>query len=145
MPACFMVAKAGASCSDLLIRDSVSARRNERVATSSGAVSSVLGEFAFASTPTRVSDGSASRNNSSYLASRSGASVESPVMLPPGRARLTTNPLRTGSGSAAMTIGIVAVASRAARMVRPRATMTCTGMRTSSAASPGKWSRCPSA
>jgi len=71
--------------------------------------------------------------------------VESPVMFPPGRARLATNPLRTGSGSAAITIGIVAVASRAAPMVRPRATMTFTGMRTSSAASADKRSRFPSA
>ena len=33
-----------------------------------------------------------------------------PVTFPPGRARLATNPVRTGSGAAAKTIGIVRVA-----------------------------------
>jgi hypothetical protein len=33
-----------------------------------------------------------------------------PVMLPPGRAKLTTNPAPTGSGTCANTIGTVRVA-----------------------------------
>ena len=57
-------------------------------------------------------------------------------MFPPGRARLATNPLPTGSLSCAMTMGIVAVASLAARVsVEPAVTMTSTLRRTSSAAS----------
>ena len=39
-------------------------------------------------------------------------------MFPPGRARLATNPFPTGSGSCAMTMGIVLVASLAARVGR---------------------------
>ena len=38
-------------------------------------------------------------------------SVANPVIFPPGRARLATNPIPTGSLSFVMTIGIVAVAS----------------------------------
>src|SRR5437773_3239076 len=39
-----------------------------------------------------------------------------PVTLPPGRARLSTNPLATGSPSCAKTMGIVPVAALAARV-----------------------------
>ena len=41
---------------------------------------------------------------------------DNPVMLPPGRARLATNPVPTGSDSVVMTIGIVFVASLDARV-----------------------------
>ena len=41
---------------------------------------------------------------------------DSPVMFPPGRARLATSPLPTGSLPLAMTIGIVLVVSLAARV-----------------------------
>jgi hypothetical protein len=84
MFACLIATKAAASCSDLLIRDSVSVNCSDLVAASSRVVSSDFGEFALASTPTRASNGSAWRNNSSCLPSRSGAWVESPVMFPPG-------------------------------------------------------------
>ena len=68
-----------------------------------------------------------------------GQRVDNPVMFPPGRARLATNPLPTGSLSCAMTMGIVAVASLAARVaVGPAVTMTSTLRRTSSAASAGR-------
>jgi hypothetical protein len=40
--------------------------------------------------------------------------TETPVMFPPGRARLAAKPLATGSPNAAATIGTVAVALRAA-------------------------------
>jgi hypothetical protein len=61
-----------------------------------------------------------------------------PVTLPPGRARLATNPCSTGSALTPITIGIVSVALRAARIagVLP-ATMAATGRATNSAANPG--------
>src|SRR6266550_1700121 len=68
----------------------------------------------------------------------SGERVDSPVMLPPGWARLATNPEPTGSLSNPMTIGIVTVACLAARVsVGPAVTMTSTLSCTSSAASAG--------
>ena len=67
-------------------------------------------------------------------------------MFPPGRARLATNPLPTGSLSCVMTMGIVAVASLAARVgTEPGVTMMSTLRRTSSAASAGRRSSFPSA
>ena len=56
-------------------------------------------------------------------------------MLPPGRARLAMNPFPIGSGSCVITIGIVTVASLAARVdLAPPVTMTSTLRRTKSAA-----------
>src|SRR5262245_37465792 len=49
------------------------------------------------------------------LAIQLGAKTAWPVMLPPGNAKLATRPARTGSLSVVNTIGIVAVASFAAR------------------------------
>ena len=46
---------------------------------------------------TRVTFGTASFSNSNLLPLSSGPSIVSPVLLPPGRARLTTSPLATGS------------------------------------------------
>src|SRR5262245_32820113 len=67
-------------------------------------------------------------------------------MFPPGRARLATNPLPTGSGSCVMTMGIVAVAALAARVgVGPGVTITSTFRRTNSAASAGRRSSFSSA
>ena len=43
-------------------------------------------------------------------------SAATPVMLPPGRLKLATKPLRAGSGTGANTIGIVVVAAFAARV-----------------------------
>ena len=58
--------------------------------------------------------------------------------FPPGRARLLAKPLPTGSSSNVITMGIVEVASLAARVaVGPLVTMISTLSRTSSAASPG--------
>ncbi len=97
-------------------------------------------------TATRESLGTISFRSSSRFPLSSGARVDNPVMFPPGRARLATNPLPTGSGSCAMTMGIVEVASLAARVaVGPAVTMTSTLRRTSSAASAGRRSSFPSA
>ena len=63
---------------------------------------------------------------------------ESPVILPPGRARLFTNLLPTGSPVVAMTMGIVVVAFCATPIAADAtATMTSTFNCTSSAARPG--------
>ena len=44
---------------------------------------------------------------SSRLPFSSGAKLDSPVTFPPGRAKLATTPLATGSLSCAITMGIV--------------------------------------
>jgi len=67
-------------------------------------------------------------------------------MFPPGRARLATNPIATGSPTDPITMGIVSVAPFAAWIAfGPAVTMTFTFRRTSSAARPGSRSYCPSA
>ena len=97
-------------------------------------------------TATRESLGTISFRSSSCFPLSSGAKVDNPVMFPPGRARLATNPFPTGSGSCAMTMGIVEVASLAARVAwGPAVTMMSTLRRTSSAASAGRRSNFPSA
>ena len=64
-----------------------------------------------------------------------------PVIFPPGRARLATSPLSTGSFAAGTTMGIVVVASRAASVVPGTATMRFTLSATNSAARSGRSSR----
>ena len=97
-------------------------------------------------TATRESLGRVSLRSSSCLPPISGARVDSPVMFPRGWARLATIPSATGSGSFAMTIGIVEVACLATRVAGPPpVTMTSTLRRTSSAASTGRRSYFPSA
>src|SRR5947208_1978904 len=94
----------------------------------------------------RESLGTISFRNSSCFPVISGARVDNPVMFPPGRARRSTNPLPTGSVSCPITIGIVEVASLAARVDDgPDVTMISTLRRTSSAASAGRPSGFPSA
>ena len=86
-------------------------------------------------TATRVSVGSACLSSSSRFGASSGKVKVRPVTLPPGRARLWAQPSRTGSLPDRVTIGIVAVALRAAsRAGWPPARITSTLRRTSSAA-----------
>ena len=61
--------------------------------------------------PTRASLGTASLSISNLLVFSSTDKLESPVTLPPGRARLATKPAPTGSPTFVITIGIVVVAS----------------------------------
>ncbi len=71
--------------------------------------------------------------------------VVNPVMFPPGRARLSTTPLVTGSDTFPKTIGIVRVAFLAARTPFVDAvTMTSTLRRTSSSVREEILSRLPS-
>ena len=95
--------------------------------------------------PTRVVLGTASLRSCSLLPAKSRAMSVNPVTLPPGRARLATNPCRTGSSlTFPITMGIVLVASLAACVgERPTVTMQSTWRPTSSAASCGCWSSLP--
>src|SRR5262249_5500543 len=94
---------------------------------------------ALTSRATAADTGTNSCNNSS----RSPAIVKrtwlTPVILPPGCARLATRPTSTGSEPMIKTIGIVCVAALAARAaaVVPATAMTATLRPTSSAASAG--------
>ena len=73
------------------------------------------------------------------LADEFRARLDNPVTLPPGRARLVTSPLPTGSAAVAKTMGggrgSVCLAARAVGV--PGATMTSTLSATSSAARAG--------
>ena len=94
---------------------------------------------------TRESRGRTSCTSSSRLPLNCGDRVESPVIFPPGCARLATNPFPTGSLSCAMTMGIVFVAFLAGRVAAgPLVTMPSTLRFISSAASAGRRSRLPS-
>ena len=96
------------------------------------------GLAAFQRTATREARGRSSWSSSRCFPPRSAAMRLSPVMFPPGRARLATSPLPNGSPAAVMTMGIVAVALLAAMGASvPPAAMTSTLRRTSSAANYG--------
>ena len=58
--------------------------------------------------------GTTSRKSSSRLPARSVDWIDRPVTLPPGRARLATRPVPTGSSAVAKTIGMTDVACFAA-------------------------------
>ena len=89
--------------------------------------------------PTRASLGTASLSISSLLLFSSVDKLESPVTLPPGRARLATRPAPTGSAVFVITMGMVVVAPFAANAVGPPVTtIRSTFRRTRSAASSGR-------
>ena len=131
-----------------------SARRSSILATSkprfraaeTSAISNT--EAGLATSPmiaNRRSPATISLNSSSRLAPRSAVWFDRPVMLPPGRTRLATRPVRTGS-PATNTIGMTDVACLAARTGGvPDVRMTSTLSRTNSAAISAKRSLRPSA
>ena len=89
-------------------------------------------------TPNRRAPGMICFRISSFFASSSVARILTPVVLPPGLARLEISPEATRS-SAIATIGIAWVACWAARIAgSPRATMTLALSATSARASSGK-------
>src|SRR2546427_7256360 len=93
---------------------------------------------------TRETGGRASLRSCSRLPCNSGDWNVSPVIFPPGRAMLATNPALTGSAIVGMTIGIVPVARWAAYPAGLfAATMTSTLRRTTSAANSGNRSVVP--
>src|SRR6516162_5250552 len=94
---------------------------------------------------TRRRLGTTSRKISIRLPASSSDRTDMPVTLPPGRARLATMPLATGSPTLAKTIGMSDVACFAARTCGvPEVTMTSTLSRTNSAAIWAKRSARPS-
>ena len=101
--------------------------------------SATAGFVGFEMTMMRESLGTLSFSNSNLFPASSGAPVVKPVMLPPGRARLSTSPLATGSLIAKKTIGIVLLAFLAAKTPGKEAlvTMRSTFKRTRSAARSG--------
>ncbi len=97
-------------------------------------------------TATRPVLGTASLRSSSRFPSSSGPWILSPVIFFPGRAKLSTRPVATGSATAKKTIGIVLVAFWAAWTAEAEAVMITSTLRpTSSAASSGSRSSFPSA
>ena len=95
---------------------------------------------------TRRRPGEACLSSSSHLPPISGSKVLKPVMLAPGRDRLSTMPEAIGSALGAMMIGIVVVAFFAARIAGvARATMRSTLRCTRSAAIAAARARSPSA
>ena len=86
--------------------------------------------------PTRASLGTASLSTSSLFVISSGDKPESPVTLPPGRARLAIRPAATGSPTFVITMGMAVVAFFAANADVPSVTtIRSTLRRTNSAAS----------
>ncbi len=99
-----------------------------------------------ASSTNCVALGTAARRYSTRLAAISLTAADSPVVLPPGWARLWTKPSPIGSPAKAITMGIFDVAFCTARTAGVvAATITSTFWRTISAASPESWSMFPSA
>ena len=78
-------------------------------------VDSVAGLAELTRTAMRVALGTSSRSRSSRFAPTSPLKKLIPVRLPPGRAMLATRPTLTGSSVVVKTIGIVEVASLAAK------------------------------
>src|ERR1700730_13828922 len=117
----------------------------DRVDCSSGGFAAICsrkglekGSVALARAVTRRAGCSMSRSSCTLLAASSAATDGIPVTFPPGRGRLATSPVPTGSPVSAMTIGISRVACFAARAVGVnQVTMTSTLRRTSSAANSG--------
>jgi hypothetical protein len=98
-----------------------------------------FGLFGLTNRPMTVALGTSSLINSIRLGASRLARMVTPVTLPPGRLRLATRPIFTGSVPAVNTIGIVVVAALAAsaEAVPPVAAITAILRRTSSAASTG--------
>jgi len=95
---------------------------------------------------TRVKPGTHSFRISIRLPTSSGPRLVVPVTFPPGRARFVTNLALTGSPTPVMTIGIVDVAWRAARVAgAPYTTKMFTGSKASSRAACRSRSKSPSA
>ena len=93
---------------------------------------------------TRVSFGTTSFSSSKVFPPVSALMFVSPVTFPPGRAKLATSPVPTGSVLVVMTIGIVLVAFLRARVrAEPSAITMSTFNRTSSAARSAKRSVFP--
>ena len=68
----------------------------------------------FTNSPITAALGTSSEMSSSRLGIKAAVSMQTPVRLPPGRAKLATRPASTGSMPVSKTMGIVEVACFAA-------------------------------
>ena len=129
------------------ISDVMTSIPSVRAAASASRISSTTaGPLTLPKIANRRRPGTISRKSSSRLAATSVCWIDRPVTLPPGRARLATRPVPTGSPAAAMTIGMTDVACLAATTASVAdVTMTSTLRRTNSAAISAKRSLRPSA
>ena len=94
----------------------------------------------------RRARGAISCRNATSLPNTTSDWVVIPVMLPPGLAKLATNPLATGLLTLAMTIGIVDVARCIARVVVAfPTTIASTRCLINSFAKASRWLASPSA
>src|SRR6516164_2474855 len=127
--------KAGAISSARRISSVATSRPSARAAARTSANSSTApGLPTWAMIANRRRSGTTSRNSSRRLPARSVDWSDRPVMLPPGRDRLATKPLPTGSFATANTIGMTDVACFTASSAVPDVTMTSTFSWTNSAA-----------
>ena len=106
-------------------------------ASASRTSSSCSGWFGSNNTAMTAALGTSSCSSPSCFAAKSVTVKTTPVTLPPGRLRLATRPVLTGSMPVVKTIGIVAVAALATGAAMPFAMITATWRRTRSAAIPG--------
>src|SRR5271166_1771339 len=79
-------------------------------------------------TATRVTLGAISLSNSSNLALKLNSNAVKPVTLPPGRARLATKPLPTGSIVVTNTIGTLRLACCSAPTIEPAVARMTSGV-----------------
>ena len=101
-----------------------------------------LALFGFTSRAMVLAPGTTSCKSPSCFAASPLFMAPTPVMLPPGRLRLATTPVWTGSAPDMNTIGIAVVAALAARVaaILPSVAMTVTRRFTGSAANSGsRW------
>ena len=117
-PAC-SAAIAAKRARDLLLTSALSPLRSRpepsvRRLPQFACIAACAGFVGLTRTATRDNLGAIARSISRCLATRSPARLNRPVMLPPGCARLLTNPAATGSPDTTMTMGIFVVAFCAA-------------------------------
>ena len=134
------LAKAASTSLSVLARSTSSLRPTAPAAANMSVVSvSVFGLVGSARKPIAAAAGTRSRNNSNRFDPSELIRNVTPVIFPPGRLRLATRPILTGSAPSEKTIGIVAVAALAASAEAVSPAMIIATLRlTSSAASVGK-------
>ena len=104
------------SCSLLAGRTLVSNPNRRAAICASATLGSAFALCGLTKKPTTPAFGSSSRNNSTRFGPSWLAIRVTPVTFPPGRLRLSTNPIATGSLAVMKTIGIVAVAPFATKV-----------------------------
>ena len=129
-----------ASRSRSVLAVSTSRRRPIALAAASvSGASTTFGLLGLTSNAIVLVEGSSSRRSSKRFGPSILTNMNTPVRLPPGRLKLSTRPVLTGSAPVTNTIGMVLVAALAADDAgASKATITATPRLTSSPASEGK-------